>query len=263
MHLAFENRRARARWYPLLGSWVPCSAAIFTPVLSWSIFWAVASTPNDASRDSTCEVGCWWPSLLVSCSQRHWSCIPFAWCEITQFSKETSQEQAEPRALPVRAEVEGTPCGRESMARMQVWFSEYQYGYHTGIDTSIICCTSFYSNTCWLATLQIRSKVHNPNLRGRDSTSSILKATQLHTGLTSFSFLMSLTQSRKLIPFMCLWWRHTTLFFFKYLKIRNTILLSKWKWPCQMWLKLKPNFPNICKRISSVTQSCLTLCDPM
>lgn len=213
MHLAFENRRARARWYPLLGSWVPCSAAIFTPVLSWSIFWAVASTPNDASRDSTCEVGCWWPSLLVSCSQRHWSCIPFAWCEITQFSKETSQEQAEPRALPVRAEVEGTPCGRESMARMQVWFSEYQYGYHTGIDTSIICCTSFYSNTCWLATLQIRSKVHNPNLRGRDSTSSILKATQLHTGLTSFSFLMSLTQSRKLIPFMCLWWRHTTLFF--------------------------------------------------
>ena len=89
-----------------------------------------------------------------------------------------------------------------------------------------------------------------------------LKATQLHTGLTSFSFLMSLTQSRKSIPFMCLWWRHTTLFFFKYLKIRNTILLSKWKWPCQIRLKLKPNFSSICKRISSVTQSCLTLWTP-
>lgn len=173
-------------------------------------------------RDSTCEVGCWWPSLLVSFVLRNRSCIPFAWCEITQFSKETSQEQAGAKGTPVRAEVEGLPVAEKVWHGGKRASSEYRYGQHTGIDTSIICCISFYSNTCWLQHCKFRSKVHNPNLRGRDSTSSILKATQLHTGLTSFSFPhVLLTQSRKSKGgqhHLCLWWRHTTLFFFKYLK---------------------------------------------
>lgn len=156
-HLAFDNRRARARWYPLLGSRVPCPAAVFTPVLSWSIFWGVAPPP-DLSRDSACNVGRLQCSMLVSSILRDTQ-VAFSLHLMKPHSSHRrilSCEQS--RGHSVRAEVEGTQFSRERVrervqAQKGMWFSEYQYTYHTGKDTSIIYCTSFYSNTGWLATL--------------------------------------------------------------------------------------------------------------
>ena len=66
----------------------PCT--VFTPALPLPLCWGLVPTPNPG-RDNTCNFGSLWPSITgFFCSQRR-SSDHFAFCEITQFSKEISQ----------------------------------------------------------------------------------------------------------------------------------------------------------------------------
>ena len=91
------------------------------------------------------------PARLAAGDPPYWSPVlrdtEVAWCEITQFSKETSQERAEPTAFPVRAEVEGTPRSREHGADASVVPRISVRPPHRKRHVSK-CWTSCYSDTC-------------------------------------------------------------------------------------------------------------------